>query len=573
MTISLYKLLTAKSTPANRTFWVSLSLAFAVVYGVLCWRQAFVSEFVVQDDARQHVFWMQRFIDPDLFPKDLIADYFQSVAPLAYTGLYWLLAKLGITPLLLSKVLPTVLAVLTTVYCFALCLQIIPIPATAFVATLLFNQNFWMRDDLASASPRSFLNLLFLAFLFYLLRRSWLLCWVAIALLGGFYPQYVLVAAGILFLRLWEWREGRLHLCQNLDDRRLYLSGLVVVAAVMLPYVLASSEFGPVIKAAQARTLPEFLPGGRSRFFYDDFGKYWIWGGRSGIQPALDPPLFCAALGLPVLLRFPKRFPLVQQIQVGMGLFWQVIVTGFIWFGLAHLLLFKLHLPSRYTQHNLRIVMALSAAIALTILLDALFRWVGLSERRAVLTNGLVVLTMVLLVLYPLSLNNFPKNTYVTGTAPTLYRYLTAQPKTSLVASLSGEASNLPTFAGRSVLVAEEYAIPYHWGYYRQFRQRVLELIDAQYSTDPAVIQQLIQKYGVTHWLLDKRAFSATFVAQDSWLKQYQPVTAQAIVQLQQGKMPALAKVGDRCTVLQTDQLVLLKADCILAILKNLRPL
>jgi hypothetical protein len=571
MPIALPKLLTAKTTKTNLIFWFSLSLAFAVVYGVLCWRQAFAGEYVVQDDARQHVFWMQRFMEAGLFPEDLIANYFQSVAPFAYTGLYFLLAKAGVTPLLFSKILPAVLAVLTTVYCFALCLHIIPIPATAFVATLLFNQNFWMRDDLASASPRAFLNLLFLAFLFYLLRRSQMACWVAIGLLGGFYPQYVLVAAGVLFLRLWQWQDGRLRLCQNRDDRRLCWTGLVVVAIVMLPYVLTSSEFGPVITVAQAKALPEFLPGGRSRFFYDDFGKYWIWGGRSGIQPALDPPLFCVALLLPLLLRAPHRFPLVPQLRQGMALFGQMIVTGLGWFGLAHLLLFKLHLPSRYTQHNLRIVMALSAAIALTILLDALLRWVAQSDRplRKFFANGLVLLTVALLALYPLSLNNFPKNTYVTGTAPTLYRYLAAQPKTTLVASLSAEAGNLPTFSGRSVLVSEEYAIPYHWGYYQQFRQRVLDLIEAQYSSDWAIVQHFIQKYGITHWLLNKQAFSAAAVAQDSWLKQYQPVTAQAVTRLQQGQIPALATLGDRCTVLQTEQLVLLNAECIASTLEK----
>ena len=52
----------------------------------------------MQDDARQHVFWMQRFIDSELFPHDLIADYFQSVAPTGYTTLYRIAAALGSIP-------------------------------------------------------------------------------------------------------------------------------------------------------------------------------------------------------------------------------------------------------------------------------------------------------------------------------------------------------------------------------------------------------------------------------------------------------------------------------------------
>lgn len=49
---------------------------------------------------------MQRFLEPDLFPQDIIADYFQSVTPYGYTNLYRLIATLGIEPLLFNKILP-----------------------------------------------------------------------------------------------------------------------------------------------------------------------------------------------------------------------------------------------------------------------------------------------------------------------------------------------------------------------------------------------------------------------------------------------------------------------------------
>jgi hypothetical protein len=63
----------------------------------------------VQDDAQQHVFWMRRFIDPQLFPNDLIADYFQSVAQPGYKAIYQLAAAIGIDPMVFNKLLPIVL--------------------------------------------------------------------------------------------------------------------------------------------------------------------------------------------------------------------------------------------------------------------------------------------------------------------------------------------------------------------------------------------------------------------------------------------------------------------------------
>src|ERR1041384_852563 len=83
--------------------WLALSLAFSAYFANQALHQAFRAPFVVQDDARQHIFWMERFLDPQLFPHDLIADYFQSVAPTGYSAFYNLMAHLGVNPMVLNK--------------------------------------------------------------------------------------------------------------------------------------------------------------------------------------------------------------------------------------------------------------------------------------------------------------------------------------------------------------------------------------------------------------------------------------------------------------------------------------
>jgi hypothetical protein len=50
----------------------------------------------------------------------------------------------------------------------------------------------------------------------------------------------------------------------------------------------------------------------------------------------------------------------------------------------------------------------------------------------------------------------------VTGRQPDLYRYFASQPKDIMIASLSDEANNLPTFARRPVLTSSECAVPFH---------------------------------------------------------------------------------------------------------------
>ena len=97
---------------------LALSLAVAIGCALPALFQAFSGPYVVQDDARQHVFWMQRWLHPDRFPNDLMADYFQSVAPWGYQGLYRLGSILGLDPMVFNKLLPIGLGTLTTFLCF-----------------------------------------------------------------------------------------------------------------------------------------------------------------------------------------------------------------------------------------------------------------------------------------------------------------------------------------------------------------------------------------------------------------------------------------------------------------------
>ncbi len=588
----LHKFLTA---PASKTpqsikfFWFSLSLTFAALYSLLALRQAFSGEYVVQDDARQHVFWMQRFLEPDLFPNDLIANYFESVAPAGYAAVYALMAALGIAPLLLSKLLPLVLDLVATAYCFGISMQLFPVPIAGFLATLLLNQSLWMQDGVISATPKAFVYPLFLAFLYYFLKRSLLPIGICIALLGLFYPQCVLIAAALAILQLVQWEKGRPRLSQNRRDYLWSAAGLCVAFLVLLPYALSTSEFDPTITVAEAKTLPEFLPGGRSSFFITDSWKFWLHG-RSGIglSSSLTPAFMAAGFLLPVLLRYPSRFPLSSTVSDRIALLPQLLIASFGTFFAAHALLFKLHLPSRYTQHSFRIVMALSAAIALTLILEAVTSPPNPPSAKKIYSTSppfqggvggggkggggvrsffLVLFSFILitgLIFYPnLTMKNFPWTYYVAGGEPALYEFFKAQPKDILIASLAEEANNLPTFARRSILVGREYAVPYQMGYYKKFRDRALELIQAQYSPDLSDVQNFAQKYGVDFWLLEKGAFTPDYIAKNRWLRQYQPAAGDAIARLDRGIRPALADVSRRCSVFETGSFFVLQVDCI----------
>ncbi|MGL5833728.1 MAG: hypothetical protein ACRC1Z_10940, partial [Waterburya sp.] len=73
-------------------FGLGITLLIPLYYGFCFYYFVFNQEYIVQDDARQHVVWLQRFVDADLFPDDLIANYFSRLAPMGFKYLYFLLA-------------------------------------------------------------------------------------------------------------------------------------------------------------------------------------------------------------------------------------------------------------------------------------------------------------------------------------------------------------------------------------------------------------------------------------------------------------------------------------------------
>jgi hypothetical protein len=546
---------------ASPTPWLVLSLVFAAYYALLGMRQAFQSDYVVQDDAREYVFWMQRFIDPGLFPNDLIAEYFRSITPPGYAAVYQLMTHFGITPLTFSKILPLLLGLTLTVYGFKVSLQLFPIPAAGFVAMQLLNQGLWLREDLAAAAPRSFATPLLLAFLHYLLRGSWKAIALIIILQALLYPLLLFLSLGILTIRLAHWKNWLPRFTrQNLLTFAL-ITGLSILA--FLPYVLASSEFAPTVTAAQARTMPELWAGGRHPFYHPNPWFFWLFGSNSGIVPRFVPPPVWLGFLLPWL---GKKLTLAKLINPDIKILPQMAVVALWLYFVAHAVILKLFFPTRYTGHAWRIAIALAAGITLILLLDLALR--ACEQHRSFQRFAVLSLTLgltIAVVFYPAFFRHFPRAGYLVSQETALYEFFQQQPKDIVIASLADETSNIPTFAGRSILLSREYALPFHLGYYDRIRERAIDLLEAQYSQDLEKAQAVIQKYGIDFWVIHRNAFKPTYLTTNykSWLKSFQPAFNDALTALEQKKLPAMASVPPRCRVLKTKQLIVLKADCV----------
>jgi hypothetical protein len=565
-------------TPRN-LFWFSLSLIFAIINIIVLVKAGFRSEYAIEEDARFHVTWLFRFWQSDLFPQDFIADYFLSSLPAGYTALYRIFASVGVDPILLSKLLPIPLLLLTTSYGFVLARQLLPVPAVGFIFTVLINQKI-TGVLLSGSTPRAFGPVLFLAFLYYLLRRSLWPCLGTIILQGLFYPPYLLVSGGILILRLFRWQKGLPRPSLERSNFLLCGAALVVTFLILLPYVLSSSEYGPLITVAQAKSLLHFQNRGSVQFFGENWWNYWFASrnSRSSLQLnwLFSSQILFLGLFLPIFLRYPSRFPLANRVTSATTILSQIIFVSLFLFFLAHALLFKLYLPSRYA-HSLLYMICLASAITLILVVDALIyfleKWVSqgnnnnskLQNKKQILAQTLVLILAIIFLLYPSRfLNLTSTHRYNYGTEKQLYEFLGKQQKDSLIASLSQEASNLPSFAQRSVLAAPKFTVPYELGYYNQFRSRVIDSINAQYSDNLEIVKAFINKYGINFWLLDRESLTFDYVHNNSWLRQFQPTVPQIKEKLEQGLVPVLTTLKEQCTVFENERLFLLEAKCIL---------
>jgi hypothetical protein len=266
-----------------------------------------------------------------------------------------------------------------------------------------------------------------------------------------------------------------------------------------------------------------------------------------------------------VIVRQPKKFTLVSKITPHLNIIFKLAIASLGMFFLAHLFLFKLHLPSRYTAHSLKFVVTILAGITITAVLEFLLVKIKQNsslKQSKILVSSLLLIT-ILLTYYSFFEPVSPTG-YKIGDLPKLYQFFQQQPKDIVIASLTKEADNLPIFTRRSILVSREYAIPYHLGYYNRFSAKVRDLITAQYSNNLQTVKQFIQQYNITFWLIEEDSFTTKYLTENSWLKQYQLEYRKAIANLENNFIPIVAASQDTCQVLTTEQFKVIETKCLI---------
>jgi hypothetical protein len=126
------------------------------------------------------------------------------------------------------------------------------------------------------------------------------------------------------------------------------------------------------------------------------------------------------------------------------------------------------------------------------------------------------------------------------------------------------DTDSVPAFSGRRVLVNREYALAYHLGFYQQVQERARDLVDAYYADSPRPLVDLITRYGVSVFLVNRAAFDPA-TAVDAWAGAFEPYSSDVRRRVERGRQFALLEIARRCGVLTEHDVTVVPAACVMA--------
>lgn len=490
--------------PASAPLIDLLAVVFlSGVIFILAHLQALTNPYVINDDVRQQLFWMQQWLDPALFKGDLLADYARHYVPWGVQGLYWLASWVA-NPISFSKVLPGLLFIF-----LALCLYRIGLKLggrrLAWTMVAAFWLMPWFLDNLAGGLARAFAAPL-LAF-FWL---GWLEGWswgmgLALMLQAFFIPYIFLVSALAAGL---AWLAGRSGKFSPPPFPSKPVHFLVLIAGAALVWLTNSrftaDGFGPLVSYAEMVHRPEFYAGGRFAILpvpsiFWQLVSPWEWlapfhdlGPVAGIAGCVVLPV--AALWGLMRLDWRSLAPRLKPL-VYLGL------AGLLLYFLAWLFLLKLFIPDRYLTYTINLAYCLFLALGLHAALKV-DRW----------PRNLAILALVALAglgwwrLKDVGLKDY-------SVYQPVYAALADTPKDAVIAGHPDLLDNVPTFARRRALATYELAQPWSRGYWQKLQPRLEDLFAAYYAADPQKVIAFCRKYRVSFLVVDDRHFTPEFLA------------------------------------------------------------
>jgi hypothetical protein len=459
--------------------------------------------YVINDDVRQQIYWMQAWGDPQLFQNDLLTDYARHYVPWGVKGIYWL-ASFIVGPIYFSKVLTGLLFVT-----LSLCLYRIGTALKDRTLGWTTVGVFWLMPvflaDLSGGLARGFAGpLLALFWLGWLAGRPGLMG-LALLLQALCIPYIFPVAAGAATLawaaaRLGHWGAPPPFPAKTVHWLLLALGGGSIL---FFNISLNTAGFGPLVSGAEMAGQPEFMSLGRYplipvKSIFLELILPW-----EHIPPFSEGGVVVGSLVLICLLSavvYGARRVDWAGLKPRLRSAAYLGLASLLLYILARLLLLRLFIPDRYLLYTLNLFYAVGLAVCLRAAVQGR-QW----------PPWLAPLTLVLVVILS-GLRLRGVELYDYSAYRPLFAALAQTPKDALVAGHPNLMDNIPTFAQRRAFATFELAHPWSRGYWEKSRPRLEELFTAYYAADPEVVRDFCRRHRISFLIVDDRHFTPDFL-------------------------------------------------------------
>jgi len=464
--------------------------------------QALTRPWVINDDVRQQIFWMRQWLDPQLFPGDLLADYARAYVTWGVKGLYRL-ASLVADPVTFSKWMPGLLFVFLGWCVFRIGVRLGSRRLAWFMVGIYWLMPFFL-DNLSGGLARAFAAPLLAFFgLCWLAANSWGLA-LALLLMALFIPYIFLVAAAAIVIAWLATRIGKFSGPSFLNWNHFLVMAVGAVLVFLMNRQFDTAGFGPLVSLGDMAQRPEFTAQGRyailpvPSFFWELISPWEL------IAPFHEGGIMVGALGCVLLLgaaAWGARKLDWQTLKYRLQPFWYLLGASLVLYFLARVFLLQLFVPDRYLMYTLNLCYLLGLALCLEA-----------ATRRLPCPRGPAVAVLVLVVaLAGLRLQGVGLYDY--SAYQPLYSALAKTPKAARVAGHPNLMDNVFTFGQRPALVTYELAHPWSKGFWERIRPRLEDLFKAYYADNPQVVRDFCRKYQVSFLVVDDRHFTPEFLA------------------------------------------------------------
>lgn len=524
-------------------------LAVALISGVifvLAHFPALINPYIINDDVRQQIYWMQQWQDPALFVGDFLTGYARHYVPWGVKALYWV-ASWGVPPLYFAKILPGILFVFLAVCLFKIGTGLASRRLGWMMVAVYWLMPFFL-DNLAGGLARAFAApLLALFWLGWQDKRPGVMG-TALLLQALFIPYIFMLAAPAALL---AWLLARF----NKDSpppfpasaAHFFLLGLGAALVIAMNLQFSADGYGPLVWAREMVNRPEFYAHGRYRILpepsllwelvspWEFIPPFREWGPVAG-------SLVC--VGLLALLGTGARRLDWRSLRQQLKPLWYLGFASLVLYFLARLFLLRLFVPDRYLMYTFNLFYCLFLALGLQAALQV-ERW----------PRHLAVLALVAAAsLGAWRLEGVGLKDYSAYRA--LYSALGSTPKDTLIAGHPYLMDTIPTFARRRAFATYELAHPWSRRYWAKLDPRLQDLFQAYYASDPQVIVDFCRKYGIAFLIVDDRHFSPAFLKGGNFLfpydKSYIPGSSRGLAELE--RCPFFSPFDEQIKLLTVDR-------------------